>query len=250
MIFNNTTIDPTKRIGLIEGLEDLTGTQSTASGSYPLDTKTKDINLAFDEYMFLANTASGTQQADDYNQTGRDFIEFDLVQDQADYQYTVDGQGNQIEAFYRLEMRLPDDSWILLEPTDEMSETIALAQLETLTGIPSTYSKSGNVFTLNVKPNYSKRIGTEGKSGFRMYITRAPSYFVSTDTTKSPGIPNGHHRYLILLPALWFWLPKDTARANIVNAEVVKYEQRIKKYYSDRKKDEQDVITSECVNPY
>lgn len=240
--------DTVNRTGIVQLYED--ETETNGLGSVTIGVKTREINNAFAEYNILANTAAGTQQADDVNHTGRDYIEFDLVENQIDYSYSVDGDGNEIEDFYRLEMRIEDNTWVRLNPFDEMAEDGSIAQRETETGVPCGYSKSGNTFSLDIKPNYSKRIGTEGVSGFRMYISRSPSFFVVGDTTKEPGIPSAHHRYLAILPALWYWLPKDAQRASVCQRQVTDLESKIRKYYRDRKKDEQLILTSEQVNPF
>lgn len=239
-----TFSDTTTRTGIVQMLEDYTGTQSVSSGTYPLTVKTRDINLAFDDYQNLVKKVAGTWQADDSNHTKYPNMYFNLVSGQQDYSFTVDEQGNQVQDIYRVECMGADGRWHLLEAVDEMRFDAAISEIDTYSGAPVEYWKTANGIFLKDKPNYSQTLG------IRMFFTRSPDYFLSSDTTKVPGISNGHHRYLALKPAFWFWLPKDTTRANIYFAEIQKIEKEIEGDVADRSRDEQLVISSECVNPY
>jgi hypothetical protein len=226
MVFSDTT----NRIGIIQSLEDLTSTQDVSS--YSTAVKTKDINLAFDDYQNLVKQVSGTWQADDANHTKYPNMYFNLVSGQGDYSFTNDEQGNQVQDIYRVECKDVSGNWRLLEAIDEMRESDAISTIEASTGNPTQYWKTANGIFLKVKPNYSYT------NGIRMFFTRSPSYFLSSDTTKTPGFPNGHHKYLFWKPAFWYWLSKDTERANICKAEVDKIEAEIMEDISNRNRDE------------
>jgi len=237
--------DTTTRTGVVQLLEDLTSTQDVSS--YSTSVKLRDINLAFDDYQNLVKKVAGTWQADDANHTKYPNMKFDLNSGQGDYSFTEDEQGNQVQDIYRVECMLPNGKWILLQPVDEMQEESAITSIESESGTPTEYWKTANGIFLKVKPNYTQA------DGIRMFFTRSPNYFTDADVTaeiKEAGIPNGHHRYLALKPAFWYWLPKDTARANIFFAEIQKIESEIKRDISNRSRDEQQVMTSVCVNPY
>lgn len=226
MIFSDTT----NRTGIIQSLEDLTSTQDVSS--YSTAVKTKDINLAFDDYQNLVKQVSGTWQADDSNHTKYPNMYFNLVSGQQDYSFTVDEQGNQVQDIYRVECMDANGKWRLLNAIDEMREVVAISEIDTQSGTPIEYWKTANGIFLKVKPNYSQT------NGIRMFFTRSPNYFLSTDTTKSPGIPNGHHKYLFWKPAFWYWLSKDTQRASICKQEVDKIEAEIREDISNRNRDE------------
>jgi hypothetical protein len=228
MVFSDTT----NRLGIIELLEDWTDTQSASSGSYPLATKTRDINLAFDDYMALSTPSSGTWQADDSNHTRYPNMKFNLVSGQQDYNFTVDEQGNKVRDIYRVECKDNNGKWQLLTAYNELDEETALSQQETETGIPTRYYKTANGIFLDKTPNYNSTLG------IRMYYSRTPDYFLTSDTTKVAGIPNDHHIYLALKPAYWYWLPKDSQRASLYANEIVKMEKTIEDFYSMRTMDE------------
>lgn len=226
MIFS----DVAGRTGIVQSLEDLTGTRDDSS--YPTAVKTKDINLAFDDYQNLVKQVSGTWLAEDTNHTKYPNMKFDLISGQLDYPFTEDEQGNQVQDIYRVECQDVSGNWRLLTPVDEMRYKVAISSLEDQSGTPTEYYKSANGIFLCLKPNYTR------SNGIRMYFTRSPSYFEASDTVKEPGIPNGHHKYLFWKPSYWYWLPRDTAKANLYLAEVQRIEAEVTKDISNRSRDE------------
>lgn len=233
--------EATNRTGIIQLLEDLTNTQSSSTSSYPVAVKIRDINSAFDDYQNLVKQSSGTWQADDSNHVKYPNMKFNLSSTQQDYTFTVDEQGNQVQDIYRVEIKNADGVWTLLKPYDEFLEEEAIGARELLTGTPARYYKTANGIFLDVTPNYNSTLG------IRMFYTRSPDYFTTTDVTnetKEPGIPNGHHRYLAYKPAYWYWLPKDTAKANAYLSEVMRIETSIQKDISLRNRDERPRMAS------
>ena len=232
MLINDTT----NRLGIVQVLEDLTSTQSASSSSYPLRTKIRDINLAFDDYTMLAIESSGTWLADDTNQTDYPIITTNLVSSQQDYSFTVDETGNQILDIYRVEVKDSNGNWQLLSAYDENDEETALSAQETVTGTPTRYSKTANGIFLDKIPSYNST------GGLKIYFSRTPYYFTvdgsDVVTPTKPGIPNQHHRYLALKPAYWYWLPKDSQRATLYKNELIQLETQIQDYYAQRTKDE------------
>jgi hypothetical protein len=226
MIFSDTT----NRTGIIQLLEDLTGTQDVSS--YSTAVKTRNINLAFDDYQNLVKKVANTWQTDDSNHTKYPNMTFDINSGQQDYSFTVDEQGNQVQDIYRVECMDVSGKWRLLNPVDEMRYKEAISQLDTQSGTPTEYWKSANGIFLCVKPNYTQ------SGGIRMFFTRSPDYFESSDTTKEPGIPNGHHKYLAWKPAFWYWLPIDSSKANAYANEVAKIEAELLEDISHRNRDE------------
>lgn len=238
MIYSDTT----NRTGIVQVLEDLTSTQSASTSSYPLATKTRDINMAFDDYQTIVTEASGTWQLDDSNHTKYPNMKFNLVSGQQDYNFTEDEQGNQVQDIYRVECKDANGVWQLLTAYDEQAETESLSARELLTGTPTRYYKTANGIFLDVTPNYDSTLG------IRMFFTRSPNYFTTADTTKKPGIPNAHHRYLAVKPAYWYWLPKDSQRASLYFAELQKIEKMISDSVSQRVRDERPRLVAKVEN--
>lgn len=238
MVINDTT----NRTGIVQVLEDLTSTQSASTSSYPLATKIRDINMAFDDYQTIVTEASGTWQLDDSNHTKYPNMKFNVVSGQQDYNFTEDEQGNQVQDIYRVECKDANGVWQLLTPYDEQSETSSLSARELLTGTPTRYYKTANGIFLDLTPNYNSTLG------IRMFFTRSPNYFLTSDTTKEPGIPNAHHRYLAVKPAYWYWLPKDSQRASLYFAELEKIEKSIRESVSQRTRDEKPRLKANVEN--
>ncbi len=238
MIYSDTV----NRLGIVQVLEDLTSTQSASTSSYPLATKTRDINMAFDDYQTIVTEASGTWQLDDSNHTKYPNMKFDVVSGQQDYNFTEDEQGNQVQDIYRVECKDANGVWQLLKAYDEQSEAESMSARELLSGTPTRYYKTANGIFLDVTPNYNSTLG------IRMFFTRSPSYFLTSDTTKEPGIPNAHHRYLAVKPAYWYWLPKDSQRASLYFAELEKIEKMISDSVSQRVRDERPRLMANVEN--
>jgi hypothetical protein len=239
MVISNTTT----RGGIMQMLEDLTNTQNVSS--YSTDIKLRDINLAFDDYQNMVKRIAGTWQADDTNHTKYPNATFALTSGQKDYTFTEDEQGNQIQDIYRVEVMKSDGSWKVLKYVDEMNYTKAISEIDTETGEPDEYYLTANGVFLVTAPNYTQA------GGIRMFFTRSPSYFTTTDVTnetKEPGIPNAHHRYLALKPAFWYWLPKDSTRASIFQNEILKVEKEIEDEFSERPRNQRNAFTVKQVS--
>jgi hypothetical protein len=203
MKFNDTT----NKNGLIQALERMTGTQSGLSSAYPLADKTRDINLALDNYNILANDASGRwQSSDDTNHQDYPITYADLLTGIQDYTFKVDEQRNQILDIYKVRVKYPDGTWHTLTQRDFQTQDEEVDF--TTTGKPTEYDLTANGIFLTVIPDYDMTDGLE------IWYSRTNSYFVATDTTKEPGIPNIFHQYLVLRPAYFFCLEKGLPQAS------------------------------------
>jgi len=231
--------DTSNRTGIIELVEDLTGTPSTTTSSYPLKTKTRDINNAFARFMMLAISHAGKWQIDDTNQTGHPILTTNLVENQQDYNYTVDGEStpNQILDLFRVEVKDSSGNWSQIYPFDQSDiQGQPLTTLMSTAGIPQYYEKIGNSLFLYPKPSASVT------SGLKLWFARTPSYFVSTDTTKKPGIPDIFHEYLAYRAAYQFCSRKTMKIAETYKRDVLEMEDSIEQYYSTRSRDEKTII--------
>ncbi len=242
--------DTTYRTGIIEGIEDKTNTQSSTSTSYPLRVKTRDVNSAYAQYEILANRAtdSGMRPADDTNHDDYPIIYLNLVSGQPDYPITVDENGNQIQSIYKVRALLADGvTWKTLTQINQNQVDDSYLN-ETGSGVPDRYFVNANGIFLVEKTNYTVPAGLE------IWISRTPEYFVYTDTSKVPGIPDVHHEYLILRPSYFYCLSKGLPRAkdyaNVLFGVDGKsgMEKDIENYYKNRNQDSESVITAEPVN--
>ena len=219
-------------------ISERTNTQNTTTSSYPVTSKTRDINLALDNYFILANQYAGNwRPADDTNQTDYPVVYADVVSSQQDYSFTVDENGNQILDIYKIRMLQPDGvTWVTLKQIDQ--NEIKDAQLNTTSsGTPTEYYLTANGIFLVLPPNYNSTDGLE------IWINRTPVHFTASDVstgTKVPGIPLIHHEYLVVRPSYFY--AADKGLANKGELEVTLYgpdgrsgmEDMIKKYYANR----------------
>lgn len=234
MVFSDTT----DRDGIVELVEDLTGTQSSTTSSYTLKTKTRDINNAYARYFLLGVEAEGRWQLDDTNHTKYPIITTNLVSGQQDYSFTVDEQSNQILDIYRVEILDSTGNGVLLTPIDQYDvKGQALTEFMSENAQPTYYDKTANGIILYPAPNYNYT------NGLKIYFNRTPSYFVYTDTTKTPGIPDVFHEYLAIRPAYQYCLRKGLPQKNDLKTDVLELENFIRTYYSNRSKDEPKAMT-------
>lgn len=227
--------DTTNRTGLVQLLEDLTGTQSATTSSYSLTTKTRDINNAYSNYFLIGAQTEGRWQLDDTNHTDFPIITANIVLNQQDYTFTNDGStpSNQILDIYRVEVTDTNGQAYQLQPIDQFDiQGIALTEFMDTASRPMYYDKTANGLILYPKPDYNYT------NGLRIYYSRTPSYFLSTDTTKTPGIPNVFHEYLAIRPAYQYCLRKGLPQTANLKDDVLRIEEAIKSYYNSRQKDE------------
>lgn len=220
-------------------IEDRTGALTATSSSYPLGAKTRDINSAFSKFMAMAVQSSGRWQVDDTNQTDYPITLVDVVSGQQDYAFTTDGStpANQILDIHRIEIMDDNGNWKLLIPIDEADVDVAMLAFESTSGVPEYYDKTSNAVFLYPKPNYNST------NGLKFYYSRTPSYFATTDTTKTAGIPDMFHEYLALRPSYFYCVAKGLPQAKALGEEMYAMEADIKKYYGTRQRDERSQIT-------
>lgn len=234
--------DTANRTGIVELLEDLTTTQSATTSSYPLATKTRDINNAFSNFISIAIRACGRWQVDDTNQTDFPIVTFDLVSGQDNYAFDRDGStpSNQILELHKLRIKNSSGRWF--EPTQIDRREFDISQFQDVTGTPEFYDITSNGIIFYPTPNYNSDEGAE------LYVSRMPTRFTTSDTTKKAGIPEMFHEYLAIRPAYFYCLANGLKQATGLGNEMFRMEENIKHYYSERNKGESNIITSEPIN--
>lgn len=234
--------DTTNRTGIVELLEDLTTTQSATDSSYPLATKTRDINNAFSNFMSLAIRACGRWQVDDSNQTDYPIVTFDIVSGQDNYAFDRDGSSpsNQMIELHKLRIKDVNGKWTDIEQIDRREFDIN--QFQDITGTPEYYDITSNGVIFYPTPNYNSDEGAE------LYVSRMPTRFTTSDTTKKAGIPEMFHEYLAVRPAYYYCLKEGLKQANGLGTEMLRMEENIKHFYAERNKGERNVITTEEIN--
>lgn len=227
MDFSNTTT----KAGILQTIERWTNlTDGAITGDATLiKTMTAAVNDAFDTLMPLLLSFSDYLKWDDTNNTDLPIGTFNIVSGQSDY--TIAQDANSLDILNITGVRIVTSStgtyfYDLREVTseDQWAQEI-MSPNTTSIGTPSVFMKRGNTIFLFPQPNYSATVG--GK----IFFERQESYFVSTDTTKKPGIPRPFHILLALYPALEFVLvnlPENTALITRLEARIAKTEKALK----------------------
>jgi len=107
---------------------------------------TSDVNLAWDDYLTVALTASGTWQFDDSNQTDHPIIKTNIVASQNDYSFTTDESGNLILDIYKVAVleSATDTTFVEIEPIDQQStRNNDLVTEASSSSAPFEYDKTG-----------------------------------------------------------------------------------------------------------
>lgn len=198
MVFN----DISGRSGLIQRIEKWTnkGDGAISGDATLLKIVTADINEEFDDLMPLMLSYSQYPRWDDTNHTDLPIATVNIVSGQNDYKIAEDD--NSLDILNLTDIRILTSAsatqYVDLEEMtiDDPRALSAQSPNTSETGVPSAWLKRGNIIFLYPKPNYAST------NGIKMFFEREQSYFVSTDTTKEPGIPKPFHRLLGLKVAL------------------------------------------------
>lgn len=235
--------DTSNLTGLIETLARYTGTQTSTTSSYTLAQKTLDINNAYVHFINLASRAAGKRQVDDTNNTTLPLLLSNMVSGTSSYSFKVDEASptNQVLELQKLRIKDVNGKW-----TDYLTQIdkneVDISQFQDITGTPEYYDLMGDNVIFYPTPNYSNTDGIE------FTVTRTPIYFLTSDTTKKPGIPDMFHEYLVLRPAYFYCIMKGLPQAKAYGDNMLMMEREIQHYYSNRNITLQDVITTVPVN--
>jgi hypothetical protein len=219
---------------------------NTNDTSYPLATKTRDINLALDSFLAIAIQASGKFQFDDSGHTHDPIITTDLTSGQRDYHWTKDEQDNIILDVHRVMVANESGIFYDLDRVDQQDsddfKSLGIVDGQNLTGKPSAYDKTGNGIFLVPIPDYTYA------NGVKMFISREALYFTVADTTKLPGFAGIFHEYLALRPSYQYAYRKGLQSAKALQTEMILMERKIDEWYGQRLKDERPVLRNKQFN--
>lgn len=222
--------DPTNKQGIVEDIDFLVDSDSV---TYPIEQKTRNVNLALDKTVSLILGADGRWQWDDSNNTDLPIGTTDISASQQDYSFD-----NEYLVITRIQVKDPSGNWTDLTPIDGSdTEKLARTDLQGTTGTPTQYDKLGASIFLYPIPNYSST------GGLRAFFQRRADYFTISDTIKEPGFAKHLHRYLSLSAAWDFAFAKGLSKLNFIKSEMLIMEKNIQAFYSYRPKDERPKLS-------
>lgn len=198
---------------IVTDISFLTGADETTA--YPLVDREHNANRALDRIVALILQCDGIWQWDDTSlSTELLDVTTNLAASTQKYILSV--------AWLKIaKVRIKDSAgnWITLKPVNRRDLTDA--ELTASAGTPSKYDILGNYIYLHPKPSYASTGGLE------VQFQRGPTYFVSTDTTKTPGFASQFHRLISLYAAL------DYCDINDLDKRAAKIQKRIDKMEAD-----------------
>lgn len=176
-------------------------------------TITNMINRRLERYFGMIGMGSSRATIDDTNYTNQPFSLFDIVQNQNDYEFKIDEDGNAITDITAVLIKKDDTSNFYrldkLTLDDKKAELIMSPNTDD-TGIPTAYLERNNTIFFNVIPNFSL------SEGGKLFYKRVPSYFTTSDTTKQIGLPPQFHEMVAMGVSYdWILVSKSNARSQI-----------------------------------
>lgn len=217
--------DSSTEDGIVQEIDRICGTTATV---YTLKAKTARVNQALDRFFYLALLGDGLWQFDDTNQTTLPIGTSDLVSGQLDYSFASD-----LLMISKVLIKDPAGNWAELPQLDQNQSRalgIYAPPISNPGGTPSAYDILGNSLLLDPIPNYAST------GGLKVVFKRNASKFVSTDTTKVPGIPSLFHNYLCRYAALQWAIEKRLVFKNDLAQLIQVDELAIQDFLANRNK--------------
>lgn len=203
----------------------------TTTTDFSLNDRTRNANIAYHKFVAVIQQADGKWQFDDANNTTLPIATTTLTSGQRDY--SLDDDMVEIQ---RVEIKDTSGNWSEIKPIDLNEITGAVDEYFSTNGQPLHYDKQGRTLLLYPAPNYTQA------ASLKVYFKRPASIFSTTDTTKSAGFDEMFHDYIPTYAAYMYCLiykPNLAARL----AETLKdIEERAKKFYGRRSKDERPIM--------
>lgn len=221
--------DSTNNAGLCDDIDFLVNSDDN---SYPLADKCRNINRAYDEAVAAILESDGRWQFDDLNATDLPIGTTPLVANQQDYSFS-----SEFLTISRIEIQDQFGNWKALKPIDEQDvirDGSSLTDFQKQPGQPEFYDKRGNSLFLYPAPSYSQ------DASLKAYFQRNISYFVPTDTDKTPGFNQQFHRILSVRAALDYAISKDLSvnKIKMLTSMSATLLEGLKAAYARKSKDE------------
>lgn len=229
MVYNDTT---TEKNGLLQHCEmnlfgDAPFGQITDNANR-LAIFTNYINEALARYGTIALMSDYNWEWDDRNQTDLPIGTRAITLGQQDYSFATEHI-----IITGVEVKDTAGNWYPLKELDEryfVENNISISSWQAgANGIPYQYTKVANSILLYPAPNYTQA------SSLKVHFKRAPSYYVSTDTTKVQGFTDLHATYLSDYASWKYAAVRQMQMAPNLRQEIAIWEeQKIPELYSKR----------------
>ncbi len=239
MVFNDTTVE---KNGLLQHCEmNLFGDApfgQITSNANRLAIFTNYLNEALANYAMRALMSDYNWEWDDRNQTDLPIGTTSITLGQQDYSFATEHV-----IVTAVEVKDTAGNWYALEELDERYFTennISISSWQSgANGIPYQYTKVANSILLYPSPNYTQA------SSLKVHFKRAPSYYVTTDTSKVQGFTDLHATYLSDYASWKYAMLRQMSMTDRLRGEVTLWEeQKIPELYSKRSDEHSKFIRS------
>jgi len=238
--------DTTNNTGIVQQTRDMARVDAT---QWATSKVVNSCNNWLDRIFTLGKKKDRNFQLDDSNHDKLPIGSTDLIENQSDYSFLTDEDGNRITNITRIDILDPQGKSIRLKKIDQDQITQGLESYKSVAGTPEEYDLiADNIVRLYPKPNYNMRLVEEEVAGITYHFQRAPSYFVATDTTKEPGVPNDLHRGFVIAGAYDCALTLGLPNLQPLSIELTKEEQKILDYFASRNTDSKGRLSANKEN--
>lgn len=228
--------DITNNLGILQQVRDFMRVDST---QWATSKVVNSVNNYLDTVAGYAIGADRRFQWDDTNHTKLPIGTTNLVANQSDYSFLTDEQGNTILNLERIDILDSSGNYRQLKVLDMTDISGALDAEQVTAGLPMYYDKiADNVVRLYPKPSASIT------SGLKFYFQRTPSYFATTDTTKSPGVPPLLHRGFVINAAYDGALTLGLSNMQALSIERELEQRKMISYFGNRNTDEKVTLST------
>ncbi len=205
-------------------------TSTSGTSDFPDATLVALANAALDRVASIIMKSDGRWEWDDENNTDLPIATTALVSGQQDYALTV-SHLDIVRAEILDNGTTPQ--WHKLIPIDQADiYDTALSSFLSSNGLPVYYDKLANSAFLYPIPNYSQ------SASLKVYFQRPPSYFLTSDTTKTPGFNSLYHDLIPLWIAYKFGLANGKSNVQGLMQEITLREEALREDYALRAKDD------------
>jgi hypothetical protein len=209
----------------------LCGLLSSDTTSYPIKDFTRNANFALDIVTGKIIKAKNWEH-DDTNNSSTEILDVTVALVSGTKKYAIPVTWLKIGSPVRVKDSAGNWNTIVHKDRNELTDAQLVA-----TGVPTSYDKRGNWIYLSPTPNYA------ATGGLEVPFQRGASYFVYTDTTKTPGFATPFHRLIALYAALDYCEANNLdKRAKGIKKKIEEMETDLVLHYEARDDDEQPSI--------
>ncbi len=210
---------------------------------YPITDRTAHVNNALEETVTEILDSQDGWDWDDTNNTDYPIATTNLVANQQDYSFPA---SLKILKIKRVEVCFDGVNWKVAQPFD-----ISQRQLATdTTSISNDFSTLSPFYDPQANSVFLYPIpATNVTGGLKVWFSREPSLFITTDTTKIPGIDTPWHSRLSMKASLKYAVAKNLPHLiNTLKPLLDEQEMKMRVYYGSKEKDRKYQFTSAYNN--